>query len=105
MYTTEDHYTNTVFRINGPRGTTAEENARSNKKKPIILYQHGLLDSAAGICCDGLNSMAFFFADQGFDVWMNNNRGNRHSKFHKYLDPEHDAEFWNFSFYEFGKYD
>ena len=49
--------------------------------------------------------MAFFFADQGFDVWMNNNRGNRNSRFHKYLDPDNDPEFWDFSFYEFGKYD
>ena len=69
------------------------------------MYQHGLLDSAAGICCDGLDSMAFFFADQGFDVWMNNSRGNRHSRFHRYHDPDHDAEFWDFSFQELGKYD
>ena len=49
--------------------------------------------------------MAFFFADQGFDVWMNNSRGNRHSRFHRYHDPDHDAEFWDFSFQELGKYD
>ena len=62
-YTTEDGYTNTVYRISGPRSTNATDNSKWTKKKPVILYQHGLLDSAAGICCDGLNSMAFFFAD------------------------------------------
>ena len=49
--------------------------------------------------------MAFFFADAGFDVWMNNSRGNKFSREHKYLDPDIDKEYWDFSFYELGKYD
>lgn len=56
------------------------------------------MDSCAGICCDGPNSMAFFFADAGFDVWMNNSRGTRFSRQHKYLDPDVDKEYWNYSF-------
>ena len=63
------------------------------------------MDSCAGICCDGLNSMAFFFADAGFDVWMNNSRGTRFSRHHKYFDPDVDMEYWNFSFQELGMYD
>ena len=98
FYETKDNYVNCVFRISGPRGTKAQENAKLNLRKPVIIYQHGLLDSASGICCDGLDSMAFFFADQGFDVWMNNSRGNRHSRQHKYLDPDVHLGFWNFSF-------
>lgn len=35
---------------------------------------------------------------------MGNQRGNRHSKNHKYKDVSED-DFWNFSFYELGKYD
>lgn len=69
------------------------------------MYQHGLLDSCAGIVVDGLDSMAFFFADAGFDVWMNNSRGNRFSRNHTYLDADVDKEFWDFSFQEMGKYD
>jgi hypothetical protein len=49
--------------------------------------------------------MAFFFADAGFDVWLNNTRGNRFSRDHKYLDPDCDEEFWDFSFHDMGKYD
>lgn len=71
----------------------------------MLLYQHGLLDSAAGVCCDGQDSLAFFFADQGFDVWLNNSRGNCFSRDHKYLDPDIDEEYWEFSFHELGKYD
>jgi pimeloyl-ACP methyl ester carboxylesterase len=48
--------------------------------------------------------MAFYFADLGFDVWMGNQRGNRHSKFHTFKDVS-DDDFWDFSFYELGKYD
>jgi hypothetical protein len=83
----------------------ARENNLLGEKKPVILYQHGLFDSAAGVCCDGPDSMAFYFADAGFDVWMNNSRGNCHSRDHKYLDPDNDDEYWDFSFHELGKFD
>ena len=36
---------------------------------------------------------------------MNNSRGNKHSRFHRFLDPDYDKEYWDFSFYEMGKYD
>lgn len=45
------------------------------------------------------------FADAGFDVWMNNSRGNRHSRNHMYLDPDVDKDFWNFSFQEIAEFD
>ena len=110
FYTTKDNYINCVFRVSGPRGTTAEENAIKRRgegftPKPVILYQHGLLDSAAGICMDGRDSMAFYFAEQGFDVWMGNSRGNRYSKFHNFKESGEDADYWDFSFYELGKFD
>lgn len=110
FYTTEDDYINCVFRISGPRGTSAKFNTEQQKKglsekRPVIVYQHGLLDSCAGICMDELDSFAFFLADQGFDVWMANSRGNKFSKHHTYMDPEEDKDYWKFSFYEMGRYD
>lgn len=116
-YPIEKHYVNTedgyilcMFRISGPKGSSAVQNANQRKlnpnqrPKPVLFYQHGLMDSAAGICVDGLDSMAFYFADLGFDVWMGNSRGNRYSKNHRYLESSQE-EFWNFSFYELGRFD
>lgn len=38
FYTTEDGHINCVFRISGPRGTTAVNNAQLNSKKPVVIY-------------------------------------------------------------------
>jgi hypothetical protein len=54
---------------------------------------------------NGEDSMAFFLADKGFDVWINNSRGNRYSKNHVYLEADKDPEYWDFSFEDMGKYD
>jgi hypothetical protein len=40
---------------------------------------------------------AFFFANQGFDVWCGNMRGNDYSLQHVSLTKD-DAAFWHFSF-------
>lgn len=43
-------------------------------------------------------------ADNGYDVWLGNARGNIFSQVHETLDKStHD--FWNFSFHEIGVYD
>ena len=39
----------------------------------------------------------------GFDVWLGNNRGTRHSRRHKDLDADEDAAlYWDFSLTDFG---
>ena len=51
-------------------------------------------------------SPAYIAVDAGYDVWLGNNRGNPYSRDHEELDPFLDKrEFWDFSFYEMGKYD
>jgi len=50
--------------------------------------------------------LGFILADNGYDVWINNTRGNRYSRNHVTLDPDHDKkQFWDYSFEEMAKYD
>jgi len=93
----------------GPKGTKAKENsANGGPRRPVVILQHGLLDSCAGFVLNGSVSLAFILADLGYDIWMNNSRGNRYSRHHSYLDPENDAHkktYWDYSFEEMAKYD
>jgi len=49
---------------------------------------------------------AFIAAEAGYDVWLGNIRGNKHSRAHVSLDPDgHDGAFWQYSFAENGLID
>jgi lysosomal acid lipase/cholesteryl ester hydrolase len=54
--------------------------------KPVIILQHGFLDSFLFWLINGDKSLAFRLVDSGYDVWINNSRGNRFSKEHAFLD-------------------
>ena len=48
--------------------------------------------------------LSYFLADQGYDVWLGNNRGNKYCRQHN--DRHIKApEFWDFSFQEMGQFD
>ncbi|XP_061719785.1 gastric triacylglycerol lipase-like [Cydia pomonella] len=89
---TEDGYILTLFHIPGIRDG------------PVLLM-HGILDSADTFIIRGKLSLVITMADKGYDVWAGNTRGNKYGRKHKYLDPDTDAEFWDFSFQEAGYYD
>jgi pimeloyl-ACP methyl ester carboxylesterase len=75
------------------------------ESRPPVLLQHGFIDSAhTWVMNLPHQSLGFILADEGFDVWLSNSRGNRYSKAHvKYT--VHDKEFWDFSWDEMAQYD
>jgi pimeloyl-ACP methyl ester carboxylesterase len=98
---TEDGYVLKIYRI--PAGK--EEKNYKNKQKDAVLVMHGIFDSSDGWLCNTEDKcIPFTLANLGYDVWLANSRGNKHSRFHKKYSSE-EKEFWNFSFHEMGVYD
>ncbi|CAH1989668.1 unnamed protein product [Acanthoscelides obtectus] len=104
-YKAENHYTTTsdgyilnLHRI--PEGKTGRKN---NK---VAFLQHGILASSSDWVISGSGkSLGYALADEGYDVWMGNNRGNMYSRNHTKLDPDKDLKFWDFSWHEIGTTD
>lgn len=66
---------------------------------------HGLLCSSADWIITGPeNGLAYILAEEGYDVWMGNQRGNTWSRKHVKLNPNK-SKFWDFSWHEIGYYD
>jgi pimeloyl-ACP methyl ester carboxylesterase len=73
-------------------------------KHPVFLM-HGLFAASADFVVTGPKiALAYLLADNGYDVWMGNARGNKHSTKHKQLSWDSN-KFWNFSWHEIGYYD
>ncbi|XP_022823996.1 lipase 3-like [Spodoptera litura] len=88
---TEDEYVLTIHRIPNNRAS--------------VFLMHGLLGSSDDFILAGVESgLAYKLADLGYDVWLGNARGNKHSRKHAVFDPT-DERFWDFSWHEIGVYD
>ena len=100
--TTQDGYILTLFRVIDPKDTSSF----LREKHPLLL-QHGLSDSGETFMVNQESSLAFQLMRSGYDVWLGNSRGNQYSRDHISLDPmdQKDAKYWQFTFYEMGKYD
>lgn len=104
VYTTSDGYINTLYRIPGKSKEDSEPG------KPVVLYQHGLVDSCVSILDGELNSIGIRLVNLGYDLWLNNSRGNRYSRDHRFIDVdacdiEDSEKYWGFSFQELASHD
>lgn len=96
---TEDGYVNTIWRIS--KKCETEENSNL---LPVII-NHGLLDNSyTFLQLD--KSLPYLLADQGYEVWLCNNRGSTFSSEHLKLDSyDISSDYWDFTFIEIAKYD
>lgn len=44
-------------------------------------------------------------ANLGYDIWLANARGNKHSRNHTRLNPDKNATFWDFTFADIAEHD
>ncbi|KAL7041837.1 hypothetical protein ACKWTF_000920 [Chironomus riparius] len=78
---------------------------RFNKgpKKPVFLMHSAFSNSLYYLNTPNI-SLGFYFADEGYDVYLGNVRGSKYSTAHKWLNTE-SLDYWRFSFHEMGVYD
>ena len=99
--TTDDGYVLTLHRISSGKA----QPKYSNDSRPVFYLQHPLLGSSSDWIINlPKQSLGFMLADQGYDVWIGNVRGNTYSRHHIEVDPEYKA-FWDYSIDEHAKYD
>ncbi|XP_047039273.1 lipase 3-like [Helicoverpa zea] len=96
--TTAEGYILKVFRI-------LSKCSETDKQYPVLLL-HGIFDTTDLWVVPGTrNGLGYVLADNCYDVWAANHRGNYYSRKHVKLDPDKDQEYWNFTFDEHGNYD
>lgn len=92
---TEDGYILNIHRLPPKNG----------KNCGTIFLMHGILDSSDSWVLQGPNNaLAYILADNGYDTWIGNARGNKYSDTHTKL-TKNESEYWKFSWEEIGLYD
>lgn len=114
-YSAEEHVVQTkdgfllgLHRLAWRRGEEdVKVNAGHNSlQKRIVYLHHGLMmNSEVWVCItEKERCLPFLLVDQGYDVWLGNNRGNKYSKkCLKYAPTQN--EFWDFSMDQFAFHD
>ncbi|KAF2398009.1 alpha/beta-hydrolase [Trichodelitschia bisporula] len=105
---TKDGYLLGLHRLGWKKG---EEDHRVNSgkgsiKKKVVYLHHGLMmNSEVWVCLtERERCLPFVLVEQGYDVWLGNNRGNKYSKKSTLCAPT-ETRFWNFSIDQFAFHD
>lgn len=94
--TTDDGYVIDIHRIRHTKDVT---------NNLVVFLMHGFVESSDSWLLQGPGkALAYVLADNGFDVWMGNARGNKHAQKHVILDPKQ-KDFWEFTWEEIGLHD
>ncbi|KAK6335895.1 cholesterol esterase [Orbilia blumenaviensis] len=104
---TKDGYLLGLHRIPRAKSEPKPKRGESGREKKGVVYlHHGLMmNSEVWVCnLQPEKCLPFVLAEQGYDVWLGNNRGNKYSKKCIYTNSQ-DASFWNFSIDEFAMHD
>ena len=76
------------------------------KTKNAVILQHGMGGSGEGWLYQlrGKTPMINYFAEAGFDIWIQNNRGTKYSQEHDLYTTD-DREFWQMDWSTYGTID
>lgn len=101
-FTTSDGFILEYHRV--PHGFNDRD---PNKKRTPVLLMHGLTFSSVQDFAQGpKKGLGYMLADNGYDVWAANIRGNHISRNHTRLDwKKNMKEYFDFSFHEVGHID
>ena len=92
---TTDGYILKIHRI--PYGRETNKKNYLNETRPVVLLQHGLLDSSATFVMNFPDqSLGFILADYGYDVWLGNMRGNTYGSNHVLLNKNQNGSYFQF---------
>jgi pimeloyl-ACP methyl ester carboxylesterase len=93
---TKDGFVLSVHRIRKPSFV------HEGTPMPAVILQHGLFQSSGIFLMNEEESLAFYLADKGYDVWLGNNR----CVFDKHISlSKKDPKYWDWCLDDLAKYD
>ncbi|XP_037953470.1 lipase 3-like [Teleopsis dalmanni] len=97
---TKDGYVLNMFRI-----PYSPKLNNKDKPKPVVFIMHGQFSCSDCYLLNGPdNALAYNFADENYDVWLGNARGNIYCRNNTKISLNH-PKFWEFSWHEIGNID